>query len=159
MRSKNTTVSKNAKTVIDAVRSERNRKEELVTNLLKPMVMNLEKTESAFKTYNIENLDPEEKILFDGNSAIQKILGDKASLIPADLKPDADRLAEHYEDWLKEYDRLRRGKEPQNKLVFAPNRPFPAESATKRCFKGFTDLLYQLSIPYNLEEAWKQLSP
>ena len=145
VRSKNPKVADRAKKVIDAVQRERARKWELLDDLLKPIVDGLGRTKQAFKKYSKNDL-ASERILLEENTKNRDLLREKADLIPANLKPDADKLVEYYDKWLEEYDRKRGGQTPVEGPVFAGPQgyPFPA-SAEKR----FQDQFCRLNAELN----------
>ena len=82
------------------------RKAEMLDGLLRPLVKQLVKVERASRRYTTDNAEPEATILREGNVRIRNLLREKADLVPADLKSDAGRLIEHYDEWLEEYERL-----------------------------------------------------
>jgi hypothetical protein len=137
-----------ALTVPDAVKTiwregPKEAKSQVLSELLAPMVIQLERTKSAFNRWISKNLYLEAKIIRDGNLIIRDLLLRKAHLIPGDLRLDANRLVEHYDVWLEEFDRirgdatpnLRGGTEPNlnEPFVFAGPKgyPFPVDSAER----------------------------
>jgi hypothetical protein len=115
--------------------SGRARKEQILAELLSPMVMQLDRTEQAFKRWHSQNLYLEAKIIKEGNLFIRDLLLAKPHLIPPDLMADAHRLVTHYDRWLEEYNRLREGPEPDlgETFVFVGPKgyPFPRSSAQR----------------------------
>jgi hypothetical protein len=107
-------------------------KEQAVTELLGPLVMQFDRTQRAFNRWTAKNLYIETKIIREGNETVRNLLLSKGHLIPPDLLPDAGRLVEHYDRWLEEYKRVRGGTEPQldTPFVFAgpEGYPFPADA-------------------------------
>lgn len=87
--------------------SQRLWKEQLLSELLGPMVMQFERTKRAFNRWNRKSLYLEASIVRAGNLAIINLLLVKGHLIPSYLMEDATRLVEHYDAWLEEFDRLR----------------------------------------------------
>jgi hypothetical protein len=112
--------------------SQRKWKETVLSELLGPMYMQLDRTKRAFDRYSSRNLYLEAKVLRAGNEAIRDLLLAKGHLIPATLIEDAGRLVEHYDRWLEEFERQRSGPEPElgSQFVFVGPQgfPFPAES-------------------------------
>jgi hypothetical protein len=110
-------------------------KEQVLSDLLGPVAMQLDRTERAFKRWKSRNLYIETKIIREGNKTIRDLLLSKAHLIPRDLLRDARRLVEHYDRWLEEYDRIRGGTEPQldKPFVFVgpAGYPFPSDAAQR----------------------------
>ena len=110
-------------------------KEQVLSELLGPVAMQLDRTERAFKRWKSRNLYIETKIIREGNKTIRDLLLSKAHLIPRDLLRDARRLVEHYDRWLEEYDRIRGGTEPQldKPFVFVgpEGYPFPSDAAQR----------------------------
>src|ERR1700694_2722603 len=78
-------------------------KEKCLSQLLGPMVMQLERTKRAFERWNTKNLYLEAKIVREGNVAVRDLLLLNGHLIPAEIMPDAARLVEHYDRWLEEF--------------------------------------------------------
>lgn len=115
--------------------SSRARKEQILAELLSPVVMQLDRTEQAFKRWHSQNLYLEAKIIKEGNLFIHDLLLAKPHLIPPDLVADAQRLVTHYDRWLEEYDRLRAGPEPDLSETFVfvgpKGYPFPRSSAQR----------------------------
>ncbi len=150
-------VADSAQKVFDAVRDRTARKWEILDGLLGPIVESLGRTKQAFKEYSADNLAPE-KILLKENTKIRNLLREKADLIPVNLKPDADKLVEHYDKWLEEYDRLRGGKGPAEEAVFAGPQgyPFPV-SAEKRLQDEFCRLNAELNALTEIDLAAIQI--
>jgi hypothetical protein len=75
---------------------------------------------------------------------IRNLLVEKGLLIPGNLQPDALKLIEHYDAWLREYDRVRPGgvRDPNVPWVFVGPQgvPFPVESE-----KRFMELYEELT--------------
>ncbi len=123
-------------------------KEQALSELLGPVVMQLERTGRAFKYWKSKNLYLEAKIVREGNMTIRDLLLEKGHLIPEDLQTDAARLVEHYDRWLEEYDRVRGGVEPQldKPFVFVGPKGFPfprdAEQRFKERFRQIWNELY-----------------
>ncbi len=110
-------------------------KEKALTELLGPVVMQLDRTSRAFQRWNNRNVYIESKVIYEGNKTIRDLLLTKGHLLPADLLQDAGRLVEHYDRWLEEYDRVRGGAEPKldEPFVFVgpSGYPFPRDSEAR----------------------------
>jgi hypothetical protein len=111
--------------------------ERLLSELLAPMVMQLERTKQAFDRWRSKNLYLEAEIIRKGNLAVRDLLIEKAHLIPADLISDANCLVTHYDRWLEEYDRIRGGAEPDlnEPFVFVGPKGYPFPSESERRFR------------------------
>lgn len=118
---------------IDVV--DRNMKQQTLTELLIPMVNQLDRTQQAFNRWTSKNLYLEAKIIKEGNQIIKDLLISKAHLIPPDLQEDASKLILHYDVWLEEFARVRGGKEPDTTQPFVfvgpKGYPFPRVSAQR----------------------------
>ena len=114
------------------------KKEQLLSELLAPMVMQLERTKQAFERWRGKNLYLEAEIIRKGNLAVRDLLIEKAGLVPADLIADANRLVIHYDRWLEEYDRIRGGAEPDlnEPFVFVGPMGYPFPTESERRFKA-----------------------
>ena len=112
--------------------SQRLWKERSVSELLGPMRMQFGRTARAFARYDSTNIYLEAKILRDGNMAIRDLLLANGHLIPPELLDDADRLIEHYDVWLEEFERVRGGSEPDLQATFVYAGPkgfrFPGDA-------------------------------
>src|SRR5262245_900506 len=88
-------------------------------SLAAPLVLQLDRTKSAFDRWNKPDLSLELTIR-DGNTAARELLLQKAGLIPTTLRADADSLIRHYDLWLEEYDkrRVRNPSGPMEPYVF-----------------------------------------
>ena len=111
---------------------ERTRQEQVFSELLASVVMQLERTKHAFARWQSQNLYLESEIIRKGNLAVRDLLLAKAHLVPPDLASDARSLVTHYDRWLEEYERVRGGAEPDldEPFVFVGPKgyPFPARS-------------------------------
>jgi hypothetical protein len=103
--------------------------------LLVPLVVQLDRTKSAFDRWDGQNLPLEHDIVRDGNIKARNLLEQHAGLIPPELQYDRQRLVEHYDRWLEEYSRLREGpgRLPGETFVFVgpAGFPFPTEAAAR----------------------------
>ncbi|HWR82947.1 MAG TPA: hypothetical protein VN285_06575 [Candidatus Deferrimicrobium sp.] len=122
-------------------------KEKALSELLGPVVMQLDRTQIAFDRWTSDNLYLEAKIIKEGNQTIRDLLLSKGHLIPPDLLEHADSLIEHYDRWLEEFDHLRGSRDQRldEPFVFVGTKgyPFPRRSA---------DLFRQ-----RFREMWSQL--
>jgi len=130
-------------------RSTRTWSEQVLSELLGPIVMQLDRTGRAFARWQQRNAYIETKIMKVANETTMDLLLRKGHLIPPDLLDEAGRLVEHYDRWLEEYDRVRGGAEPQldEPFVFAGPKgyPFPidAEKKFKQRFEALWRELYE----------------
>jgi hypothetical protein len=105
----------------------------VLEELLKPLIVQFDRTEEAFMKYQPGNLSAE-NVLRDGNEKARDLLLAKRELIPEALRDDGARLVEHYEVWLQQYSRLRNNERSDASVpVFAGpvGYPFPIESARR----------------------------
>jgi hypothetical protein len=94
--------------------------------LLAPLVVQLDRTKSAYARWTEKNLSLESEIIREGNNEARRLLMTKAHLIPAQLENEARRLIEHYDRWAEEYDRVRvRQKDSAKPFVFVGPAGFP----------------------------------
>jgi hypothetical protein len=118
--------------------SQRKWKEAVLSELLGPVYMQLDRTKRAFGRYNSRNLYLEAKVLRVGNETIRDLLLTKGHLIPAPLVEDAGRLVEHYDRWLEEFDRQRADQNPElgSQFVFVGPQGFPFPSDADSRFRA-----------------------
>lgn len=111
------------------------RQKQVLTELLSPMVILLDRAQAAFERWTEKNLYLESEIIHKCNIGVRDLLIEKAALIPIDLKLDANKLIVHYDRWLEEYHRIRGGSKPDlnEPFVFTGPKgyPFPLESANR----------------------------
>ena len=107
-------------------------KKQSVAVLLGPVIMQLDRTRRAFARYEANSRFVESEILYKGNLTVRDLLLTNGHLIPDELRDVSNRLVEHYDRWLEEYDRVRGGRKPNpnEAFVFAgpSGYPFPAEA-------------------------------
>ena len=133
-------------------RSQRVWKEQSLSELLGPVNMLLDRTDSAFKRWKPNSLFLEAEIIAKSNSKIRDLLLEKGHLIPPELLPDATKLVEHYDKWLEKYDEnsknLKSHPEKKSSFTFVgpDGYPFPRQSADKfqKSFRDYWDDLYKL---------------
>lgn len=106
------------------------REERVLLELLAPMVVHLERTEQAFRQWNSCQ---ETEIIHQGNSFIRNLLLNKKDLIPPGLQADAQKLIKHYDAWLEEYERRKKGNLDLCEPIYVGpiGFPFPAQSALR----------------------------
>ncbi len=97
-------------------------------DLLRPLVLQLDRTKTAFDRWNGKDLSLESETIRDGNLKARTLLEEKGKLIPDALREDQKKLIFHYDSWLAEYDRVRvkRISNPDQPFVFVYS--FPRES-------------------------------
>ena len=94
--------------------------------LLAPLIVQLDRTKSAFARWTGKNLSLESETIREGNKEARRLLMTKAHLVPARLENDSRRLIEHYDRWAEEYDRIRvRQKDTDEPFVFVGPEGFP----------------------------------
>lgn len=77
----------------------------------------------------------EAKILKESNEKIRDLILQKSHLIPSDLIDDANKLVEHYDRYLEEFEKIRGGQNPDLEAPFVfvgpQGFPFPKKSADR----------------------------
>jgi hypothetical protein len=118
-------------------RSQTDWQDQVLSKLLGPMVMQLDRTGRAFVRWQDQNLFVETKIIFEGNKVVRDLLLSNGHLIPPDLLEDAGRLVEHYDRWFEEYEKVRGGQEPDidQPFVFVGPAGYPFPSDAEKRFK------------------------
>lgn len=113
------------------------------SELLTPMMIQLQRTRDAFYRWTDKNLFLESEIVRKGNQAVRDLLIGKAHLIPSDLVSDAQALIAHYDRWLEKYERVRGGSTPDLDTPFIftgpDGSPFPVD-AEKHFIERFEKL-------------------
>lgn len=105
--------------------------------LLAPLIVQLDRTKSAFARWTDKNLSLESEIIREGNNEARRLLMTKAHLVPAQLEKDARRLVEHYDRWAEEYDRIRvRQKDSAAPFVFVGPEGFPFPTDAEERFRA-----------------------
>jgi hypothetical protein len=107
------------------------------------MIVQLKRTKSAFDRWSSKNLYLEAKIIREGNQVVQNLLLNNAQLIRPELQEDANRLIEHYDRWLEEFDRVRGGTEPDlnQPFVFVGPKGYPFPRDSEQRFRERFELL------------------
>lgn len=130
------------------IKSQRLWKEQSVSILLGPIVMQFDRTKRAFDRYGKRNDYIEAKVMKVGNEKIRDLLLTNGHLIPPELLNDAGKLVEHYDVWLEVYENERVKKKPEvgSQFVFAGPKgyPFPhdAEQNFREKFSEYWNDLY-----------------
>jgi len=121
-------------------------KENCLSQLLGPAVMQLERTKRAFARWNGKNLCLEAKIVREGNVTIRDLILTKGHLIPPELMEHTARLIEHYDRWLEEFDRKRASESPSDAdtFVFVGPQGFPFPRDAERVVDTFRRLQREL---------------
>jgi hypothetical protein len=123
---------------LEEFRSQRAWRERSLGELLAPVVMQLRRTKRALDRWEKQNLYLEMKVMREGNITVRDLLLGKGHLIPPSLAECADRLIEHYDVWLEEFERTRLAKKPdlKTKFVFAASKGY---AFPKDCDQAFRD--------------------
>jgi hypothetical protein len=97
--------------------------------------MLLNRTEKAFIRLTANNRFVEAKILKESNEKIRDLLLTKGHLIPIELIDDANKLVEHFDRYLEEFEKIRGGLNPDLDAPFVfvgpQGFPFPRQSADR----------------------------
>jgi hypothetical protein len=108
-------------------------REQSLAELLGPINMLLNRTNIAFNRLTANNKFVEAKILKESNEKIRDLLLLKGHLIPLELIPDANKLVEHFDRYLEEFEKIRGGQNPDLDAPFVfvgpKGYPFPKSSA------------------------------
>jgi hypothetical protein len=145
-------IKKRFDTELAVWRSQREWKEQAVSELLGPIYLQFARTLRAFKRWEGKNPYLEASVIRSGNLAIRDLLLEKPNLIPPELRDDASALVVHYDVWLEEFDRWRgdataaagAGDEPAQVFAGPQGFGFPrqAEAKFKNVFEGYWRDLY-----------------
>jgi len=110
------------------------KRKRVLEELLAPLVAELDRSKKAFDNWTSRgSLYDQVQTIRDSNIAARDLLINKASLIPPELKTDAIRLVDHYDAWLRAFERARaREGEPKPNESFTlpgdPSYPFPRDA-------------------------------
>ncbi|WP_310467476.1 hypothetical protein [Sphingomonas sp.] len=111
--------------------SLRSYQEKALAELFGPARMQLARIKRAFGRWNRRNDHLETNIIREGNVFLRDLFLAKGHLLPPELFEDAEKLVEHFDAWLEEYERVRVSKSEGDKtFVFAGPQgyPFPRDS-------------------------------
>jgi hypothetical protein len=128
--------------------SVRGWKQQSLSEVLGPLMMQFERTKAAFDRWHGKNLFLEAQIVRQGNQTIRDTLLAKGHLISPELIPHATRLVVHYDVWMEAFDRIRGQTAPEADTPFVfvgpAGYPFPreAEEAFKAEFARLQSDLY-----------------
>lgn len=128
--------------------STRSWKQQSLSELFGPLVMQFDRTKAAFLRWDRKNLFLEGQIVRNGNETIRNTLLAKAHLMPPILIPHAVKLIVHYDVWMEEFDRVRGqgSAEADSSFVFVGPAgygfPHEAEEAFKKEFARLREELY-----------------
>jgi hypothetical protein len=132
-------------------RSVRERKEQALSEVLGPIVMQLERSKRAFGRWEGRDDFLEGKVVKEANTEIRDLLLAKGHLLPPELLSGAGDLIEHYDRWLEEYADKREGPnaaEHRGPLYVGPlGYPFPrkADAAFRETFARLRSELYDVA--------------
>ena len=97
-------------------------------DLLRPFVLQLDRTKRAFDSWNKKDLSLESEVIRDGNLKARTLLEDYGELVHDPLREDLKKFVSHYDNWLVEYDRVRVKKTSNPNAQFVFSYDFPRES-------------------------------
>lgn len=120
-------------------------REASVSDLLSPLVFELDRSRRAFGRWTDPNSYIETEIVRAVNLRARDLLLSKAHLIPSDLWSDAEHLIEHYDRWLEEYEDIRVRRKVEGGFVFTGPDGYPFPSDAERRFRAY------------FEATWTQL--
>jgi|LauGreDrversion4_2_1035121.scaffolds.fasta_scaffold48463_7 hypothetical protein len=123
---------------MEEFRSTREKKEEMLSDLLGPVVMHLHRTSRAFNRYKDKNEFLEAEILYKGNLAVRDILLNKGYLLDHVMMKHAIDLIEHYDAWMEEFERH---KFDVVEFVFAGPKGYPFPKMAEIAFKNACETL------------------
>jgi hypothetical protein len=111
--------------------------------LLVPLAVQLDRTKDAFARWNERNLPLETQTIRDGNLKARDLLERYSQLVPQDLQQDRQKLVQHYDRWLEEYQRLREGPnaKPNEPFVFVGPEGYPFPTESEKRFRARLDHL------------------
>jgi Zn-dependent M32 family carboxypeptidase len=135
---------------IEEFKSTREKKEEMLSELIGPVVMHLHRTSRAFNRYKEKNEFLEAEVLYKGNLAIRDILLDKGYLLDKKMIKHAIDLIEHYDAWMEEFERH---KFDVVEFVFAGPRGYPFPRNAEKAFINACESLKSELYGDQLEES------
>jgi hypothetical protein len=104
-------------------------------DFLVPLVVQFDRTKDAFERWNERNLPLETQIIRDGNLKARDLLERYSQLVPQRMQQDRQKLVQHYDRWLEEYQRLREGPNAKSDEPFVfvgpEGYPFPTDSESR----------------------------
>ena len=122
--------------------SRRAYQEKALAELFGPARMQLARIKRAFARWDGRNDHLETKILLEGNVFLRDLFLARGHLLPPDLFEDAEKLVEHFDAWLEEYDRVRISKIDADKtFVFAGPQGYPFPKDAERRIVEHMELL------------------
>src|SRR3970282_2234981 len=97
-----------------------------------PLSVQRDRTKDACARWHERNLPLETQTIRDGNLKARDLLERYSQLVPQDLQQDRQKLVQHYDRWLEEYQKVREGPDarPDEPFVFVgpAGYPFPTDS-------------------------------
>lgn len=122
-------------------------RQQALSELFGPLLMQFQRTESAFNRWTTQNLYLEANVVRLSNQTIRDLLLANGHLIPPHLIECASELVVHYDTWLEEFDRVRGdpAKSADQKFIYVGPKGFPFPRAAELAFKAeFETLQKQL---------------
>jgi len=119
---------------IHTFESTRIAKEQMLHELIGPVVMHLFRTKRAFNRYKGEDGYLEAEVLYKGNKSIRDMLLQKGYLLDASMLEHAIKLIEHYDVWLEEYEKITKKKSSSVRFVFSGPSGFPFPQDSEQAF-------------------------
>lgn len=107
---------------LEEYRSRRQKKEEMLSDLVGPVVMQLHRTSRAFNRYKEKNHFLEAEVLYKSNLAIRDIIMKKGYLFDPEFMLHIINLMEHCDAWIEEFEK---NKDDSDKFIFAGPQGFP----------------------------------
>ena len=117
--------------MLEVAKEKRTWQEALLSELLGPVVMQLDRTKRAFQRWDAGNKFVETQIIKTANEQIRELLLTKSHLLPTERLPDAQELVQHYDRWLEEYYKLRSESGSTAGFVFVGPQGYPFQTAWK----------------------------
>lgn len=111
--------------------------------LLRPLIAELDRSKNAFEKWNKKDLSLESEIILNANTKARDLLRDKSYIVHPSLRDDQDALIDHYDEWIKEYHKVRVLKEgdPNQTFVFVFTFPRESEKRFRKRLMEVEDIL------------------
>ena len=109
--------------------------EVILLELLAPLKVHFDRTRQAFLKWKARD-ESTEQVVKKSNEYIRDLLISRDYLVPEDLRKDAEKLVQHYNAWLAEYQRVYKDgvRDPSIPYVFVGTKGFPFPSDAEQSF-------------------------
>ena len=115
--------------ILQELLSKREAKEKILHDVIGPVVMQLHRTEMAFKRYNIGGGYLETEVIKRANESAREILLTRGYMLSGKLLDHANKLIEHYDAWLEQCNKMRSNGNIEGQVWVGPQGyPFPVDA-------------------------------